>query len=645
MATKVSSELVTFDQGSVRDVLDKVKSLSDYTQLRSYNGRATHIRITDPGIAGFFYYDASDTTSVDNGGTVIVSGSKRWKRVVDDVFVDSWWQPAKNGISDDGLIYQNIAAILPASATLKVVGNGTRIIGNQITFSQSNLTFICDKGAKFKQKNNTLTLDSLFHFSGSAITLLRMDVDGNVAGNITTSYTGRGEIVKVSGDNARIEDFTIRNTHVKDFACGLYITGKDSSVTGVLGDNTGRIAIRDRGDRTTIKNVRCLNIATSSPDIGNRVIGKDGSSEASITPFTWVNYENIYGHSTSNSFISLIVVDDALNIGGVVRCNNLFADFPSANGPDVIKFVNCRRVDIDGLTTYHAGNNSSNASLRFQENVGEVNLSNLDLAGHINYDTTTYCKTTISGSSVIGRDLSGPVCIDDHPDGYLVIGDGCVMKNFTQYVIATYAANLTTNAANTVISIGQCVFNGSVTGDASLRSIVNYRAYALSGTKRRLPVGLIRIENPIQISNTRTFLTNARWVALNDAQDSACVQGNDGRFLVSGTGFTANGPNGVEGWKRGMEFYRRDPVAGATPYVFVCTTSGASCTDMWAGEIEYTLGQWRVNGANVYACATPGTSASTGGPTGTGTGIVDGTCVWDFVDVRAVFKPVGSIGA
>jgi hypothetical protein len=40
------------------------------------------------------------------------------------------------------------------------------------------------------------------------------------------------------------------------------------------------------------------------------------------------------------------------------------------------------------------------------------------------------------------------------------------------------------------------------------------------------------------------------------------------------------------------------------------------------------------NGGNIYACAVSGTSAFDGdGPQGTGTGIVDGDCIWDCVQI------------
>jgi hypothetical protein len=50
----------------------------------------------------------------------------------------------------------------------------------------------------------------------------------------------------------------------------------------------------------------------------------------------------------------------------------------------------------------------------------------------------------------------------------------------------------------------------------------------------------------------------------------------------------------------------------------------------WAASTAYSAGVQAANGSNVYTCAGSGTSASSGGPTGTGTNIEDGSVLWDF---------------
>jgi hypothetical protein len=64
-----------------------------------------------------------------------------------------------------------------------------------------------------------------------------------------------------------------------------------------------------------------------------------------------------------------------------------------------------------------------------------------------------------------------------------------------------------------------------------------------------------------------------------------------------------------------------------------CVQAGTAATNArWAAGTAYALGTIRLNdGSNLYECVSAGTSDVSSGPTGTGTGIVDGGAVWDFL--------------
>ncbi|CAN0621098.1 P2_N domain-containing protein [Burkholderia multivorans] len=51
----------------------------------------------------------------------------------------------------------------------------------------------------------------------------------------------------------------------------------------------------------------------------------------------------------------------------------------------------------------------------------------------------------------------------------------------------------------------------------------------------------------------------------------------------------------------------------------------------WAGTTAYAVGAQVSNGGNVYQCTVAGTSAASGGPSGNGTAIADGTVTWQYV--------------
>lgn len=78
----------------------------------------------------------------------------------------------------------------------------------------------------------------------------------------------------------------------------------------------------------------------------------------------------------------------------------------------------------------------------------------------------------------------------------------------------------------------------------------------------------------------------------------------------------------------------------ATPTVAEITAGLTSAIDptAWAITTAYTVGEHVTNDTGpvkIYICTTAGTSAGAGGPTGTGSGIVDGTAVWSYVGAKS----------
>lgn len=88
--------------------------LTDYATLRAYVGSAKRVYITGylvaatpSGISGTFVRDDADTTTVDDGGTVIVDAlGRRWKRMFDGAANFKWWGAVGGGAIDDTVAAQ-----------------------------------------------------------------------------------------------------------------------------------------------------------------------------------------------------------------------------------------------------------------------------------------------------------------------------------------------------------------------------------------------------------------------------------------------------------------------------------------------------------------------------------------------------------
>lgn len=76
--------------------------------------------------------------------------------------------------------------------------------------------------------------------------------------------------------------------------------------------------------------------------------------------------------------------------------------------------------------------------------------------------------------------------------------------------------------------------------------------------------------------------------------------------------------------------------AGTITFARALSSASAAVNDFgassaWLANTVVVLNQMASNGGNLYICTTAGTTAASGGPTGTGSGITDGTAVWAYV--------------
>lgn len=86
------------------------------------------------------------------------------------------------------------------------------------------------------------------------------------------------------------------------------------------------------------------------------------------------------------------------------------------------------------------------------------------------------------------------------------------------------------------------------------------------------------------------------------------------------------------------------PGSSATATFARCFKSDAAtvvmdipAADAWSGSRAVIVGQYVTNGGNVYRCTAAGTTASSGGPSGTGTGITDGSATWAYDSNATVY--------
>lgn len=219
--------------GSAQVITESSLNFPTYNDLRNFAGTNKSAFITGSGISGTFFYDATDTTSPDNGGTIIVSGNgRRWKRQYDNDISVLWFGAVGDGVTDD------LAAF---NAALSAVGNNQTI---QIPFGKTyklSGSWVFPNTKRFiTVEGNGSTIFASHNGDGVVLTSLNEGYGGHVLHNLTirgpnVAYpfsaaelagTSTGAAVRLGGDNtnspsAYANEF--HNCHFLQFRHGIYM--------------------------------------------------------------------------------------------------------------------------------------------------------------------------------------------------------------------------------------------------------------------------------------------------------------------------------------------------------------------------------------------------------------------------------------
>jgi len=147
-----------------------------------------------------------------------------------------------------------------------------------------------------------------------------------------------------------------------------------------------------------------------------------------------------------------------------------------------------------------------------------------------------------------------------------------------------------------------------------------------------VPVNLSVTGNTVHTGTTTT--SGAMTIGGSPATGGGLFVNTNYGGVVPTTGNSAICWN-MTGGSRDMDFVNTFATAGSSFRFYQVTTAVPAA---WAANTAYAVNAIVLNSQNVYTCTVAGTSAASGGPTGTGSGIVDNTVTWNWVSGAVAYS-------
>lgn len=238
-----------------------------YDQIRASNVAGDQIKCIGraskmDGGEGLFFLDITDTTSVDNGGTVLVDAAgRRWKRSHDGMANVLWFGPANDiadGFNRAFLTFDSV--YVPA---------GKFIANSPIFIARDHLEVRCDEGAKLSVSGDFPFFVVPNQFTGQLFTVEHAE--------FTSETAGQGRGIGSGGDLIYLSHMHIKNCRFNQ-----------NLKYGIHGDMIGCYV------------VKCL-FGTIGPSKGNfqaiRSLGSIGQAETNINTFVACEFKGASGSS------------------------------------------------------------------------------------------------------------------------------------------------------------------------------------------------------------------------------------------------------------------------------------------------------------------------------------------------------------
>ena len=505
---------------------DWVQTVGSFALLRFFepaysNQMVNVLGHTIAGLGGgMFRYDASDTTTEDDNGTVIVTaGGKRWKRVLNSgTFSANWFGALGDGVTDDTIaINKSIIACFLRGGGIIAFNAGTYIGSQIVVYRFTVLEGMNSASVILKQKNGsncdfiisenfaTLTESGDYAPTDAAVPYWFGLRDIHIDGNKANQSSGRGVCFygnafffkgTVVVRNCKSDNIYTENANGGTLTSWL---GFESAVwDNIISEKSGRYGWHNVGPHNSqLQRYTC--ILDDDGDFGFYCTNGTNAS----APLDEIGYMHIYGSATNVTnrrgfkFAGGSVTINALNADSV----SVVIDEPSPNtGNPIIQTLKMTgigkadtndiglQVNASGVSIGHIYG-STNASADGATCV-EWNAANGQVNSMFLFDNSTGTNKGLDNNSntnqflnvnIIGFDGTGAVGIETGSNYNTITGivQGC--KTGLSY---TAGGQNRVNLEITTTS-GQVAVAGSSPG-ASDRFDINTSGVSALRTRRRV---------------------------------------------------------------------------------------------------------------------------------------------------------------